>query len=75
MPASSAAFPGLHTDEIEREWIYDTGAALCFIGWESMTDDEKSRTFKVAPQSVVAAAVDTSTSTAVMCYVPEFGKR
>ena len=29
----SVAMHGLHTDEIEREWIYDTCAAVCLIGW------------------------------------------
>ena len=69
MPALSAAFKGLHTDEIEREWIYDTGAGMCFIGWDYMTDDEKSRTFEVASQNIMTAAGLTSTSTAVMCKV------
>ena len=75
MPVLSAAFQGLHTDEIEREWIYDTGAAMCFIGWGHTTDNEKSRAFKVVPQSIITAAGLTSTSTAVMCNVPYIGKR
>ena len=32
LPAAAAVLDGLTTDEIEREWIYDTGAAACFIG-------------------------------------------
>ena len=47
LPAAPAAVYGLTTDEIEREWIYDTGAAETFIGWKELTDDEKTRTYKV----------------------------
>jgi len=75
LPALSTALRGLHTDEIEREWIYDTGAARCFIGWEHLTSDEKSRTFQVTPQIFITAAGPVSASTAVMCNVPYLGKR
>ena len=50
LPAAPAAVYGLATDEIEREWIYDTGAAETFIGWNYLTDEEKSRTYKVETQ-------------------------
>ena len=46
-----------------------------FIGWDYMTDDEKSRTFKVAQQSIGTSAGITSMSTAVMRNVPYVGKR
>ena len=75
MPALPAAFQGLHTDEIEREWIYDRGAGVCFIGWNSMTNDEKLRTFNVRQQDFSTAAGIISTSTAVMCNIPFLGKR
>ena len=55
LPALAASWQGLHTDELEREWIYDTGAAMCFIGWEHLTEDEKSRTFQIAPQYFTTA--------------------
>ena len=38
MLALSAAWQGLPTDELEREWIYDTGAAKCMIGWDFLTN-------------------------------------
>ena len=38
---AAAAHAGLHTDEIDREWIYDTGAATCCIGWDELTADKK----------------------------------
>ena len=50
LPAAPAAVYGLTTDEIEREWIYDTGAAQTMIGWNNLTDEEKSRTYKVETQ-------------------------
>ena len=74
LPAMSAA-RAPHTDEIEREWIYDTGAAQCMIGWNFLTDDEKLRTFKTTPQSFVTAGGKTTSSTAVMCHVPFLGPR
>ena len=74
LPALSALWQGLHTDELEREWIYDTGASMCFIGWDHLTDDEKSRTYQVASQNFATAGGKTVTSTAVMCNVPFLGK-
>ena len=55
MPAMSCWSADAHTDEIEREWIYDTGAAQCMIGWGNFTDDEKQRTSNVAPQDCTTA--------------------
>ena len=72
---AAAAIRGLHTDEIERTWIYDTGAGTCFIGYDWLTDDEKRRTFSIAPQTFSTAAGLSSTSTAVMCNVPYLGQR
>ena len=45
------------------------------IGWDLLTDDEKSRTFKTTPQSVVTAGGKTTSSTAVMGHVPFLGSR
>ena len=36
--AAIAAARALHTDEIERHWIYDTGAAQTMIGWHHFTE-------------------------------------
>ena len=52
---ASAALRNLHTDEIDRNWIYDTGAGACLIGWEELTADEKSRTHQVTPHKFVTA--------------------
>ena len=38
---AAVALQGFHTDELERDWIYDTGAGACFLGWEVLTDHEK----------------------------------
>ena len=75
MPASSAAWQGLHTDELERDWIYDTGAAMCFIGWDHLTENEKSRTFQVALLNLTAAGGKVTTTTTVVGSVPFIGKR
>ena len=70
-----AALRNLHTDELERDWVYDTGAGGCFIGYEYLTTEEKSRTYQVAPQKYATAAGITCTTTAVMCNIPFLGKR
>jgi hypothetical protein len=54
LPAASAA-AGFHTDEYEREWIYDSGAASCMVGWDHLTNEEKSRTFQVPEQGFITA--------------------
>ena len=72
---AAAALRGLHTDEIERSWIYDSGAGMCFIGYDWLTETEKSRIFTIPEQTFATAAGLSSTSTAVMCDVPYLGKR
>ena len=72
--AAPAASRGLHTDQIATEWIYDTGAAHWFLGWEYLTDDEKRSTFQCDPQSCATGGGMISTSTAVMCNVPFLGQ-
>ena len=64
---AAVALKGLHTEEVERTWIYDTGAATCFLGWEHLTDYEKQHTFQVTAQTFATAGGLSSTSTAVMC--------
>ena len=75
LPAMSSAVNPLHTDEIERQWIYETGAALCMNGLDFLTDDEKSRTYQADDLTITTAGGLTSTSTAVMCNVPFLGNR
>ena len=41
-PAAAVVPQGYHTDEYEREWIYDTGAAMCIIGWDYLTNEKKA---------------------------------
>ena len=41
--SASAALRGLHTDEIDRTWIYDTGAGACFLGYAHLTANERKR--------------------------------
>ena len=60
----------LHTDEIERQWVYDTGAAWCFIGWNFLTEEEKLRTYEVDEITFTTGNGLYTTSTAVMCNVP-----
>jgi len=73
--SASAATQGYHTDELERDWIYDSGAACCFIGWDELTSNEKSQTFKCAGANFTRAGGIVTTTTAVMCNVPYIGKR
>ena len=40
--SAAVARQGLHTDEIDRDWIYDTGAATCLIGTELLTNEENA---------------------------------
>ena len=75
LPAASAVMDGLTTEEIEREWIYDTGAACAFIGWDHLTDQEKKRTYKVDNIDVTTAGGLRACDTAVMCNIPYLGKR
>ena len=72
---ATAALKGYHTDEIEREWIYDTGAVACIIGWDHLTEHEKASTFNIAPQRFTTAGGIVSVTTAVVCNVPFLGKR
>ena len=39
--SAAVALQGLRTDEIDRDWIYDTGAGTCFMGIENLTSAEK----------------------------------
>ncbi len=71
----AAAHAGLHTDEIDREWIYDTGAATCCIGWGELTADEKSRTYSIPTQKFITANGPSSCSLAVDCNIPFLGIR
>ena len=32
--SAAVALKDLHADEIDRTWIYDTGAGVCFIGYD-----------------------------------------
>ena len=41
--SAAVALKDLHTDELEREWIYDTGAATCLIGYDLLTANEAQR--------------------------------
>ena len=75
LPAAPAAVDGLTTDEIEREWIYDTGAAMPFIGWDYLTDEEKRRTYQAETINVATAGGVRSNSLAVICNIPYLGKR
>ena len=70
MPAAPAAVDGLTADEIEREWIYDSGAAFPFIGCDNSTDDEKKRTYQVPELTLTTAGGLVRNSTAVICNVP-----
>ena len=45
------------------------------IGWDYLTDDEKSRTYNVGVKDFTTAGGTISTNTAVMCNVPFLGKR
>ena len=73
--SASAAPLGYHTDELERDWIYDTGAGLCLIGWDHLTIKEKSNTFQCAAQNFTTAGGIVTSTTAVMCNVPYIGER
>ena len=73
--AASAYYKGLHTDEIEREWVYDTGAAHCYIGYDSLTEEEKRRCWKIDPIRYVTGAGTVTLSLAVICNVPFLGPR
>ena len=35
--SAAVALRDMHTDEIDRDWTYDTGAAMCIIGWDHLT--------------------------------------
>ena len=72
---ASATLDGLHTDEIDREWIYDTGAATCCIGWDLLTADEKSRVYSITPMTFTTANGLNVCSQAVDCNIPFLGKR
>ena len=43
---AAAALQGFHTEELGRDWIYDTGAGTCFIGWDFLTDHENAMYFR-----------------------------
>ena len=73
--AAPAAVDGRSTYEIEREWIYDTGAAQTFMGWDMLTDDEKTPTFQVPNLNFATAGGKLCNSTGVICNIPDFGKR
>ena len=72
---AAAALQGFHTEELDRDWIYDTGAGTCFIGWDFLTDHEKRNVFQHYPLTFETAGGTQRTSTAVMCNVPYIGKR
>ena len=55
--SAAVVLKDLHTEEMEREWIYDTGAATCLIGYQLLTAHEKRRIFKIAPQKFTTAGV------------------
>ncbi len=67
--SASAALKGLYAEEIEREWIYDTGAATCIIGMDELTSGEKQRLFQTTPLTFTTAGVLITISTAVICNV------
>ena len=54
-PCAAAGQQGLHTDEIDRDWTYDTGAATCFICRNLLTDKERRSIFKIPAQKFATA--------------------
>ena len=72
---ASAALDRLHTDETEREWIYDTGAATSCIDRELLTDDEKSRVYNITPIKFITANGLNVCPRAVGCNIPFLCKR
>ena len=55
-PSAAVALKGLHAGEIDRTWIYDTGAGACFIGCEYLTASERKRTFNAQPSTFITLA-------------------
>ncbi len=75
-PRSAAvALQGLNTHETDRSWIYDTGAATWFIGYDYLAAYERKRTSNVSPMNSATAGGLTCTTAAVMCNVPSIGER
>ena len=65
----------LTTDEHERTWIYDSGAARCMIGQDHLTEDERKRVYSIPIETYTTAAGLIYIDKAVICNVPYFGKR
>ncbi len=73
--SAAVALKDLHTEELERKWIYDTGAVICLIGYNLLTANEKRRIFKIAPRKVTTACGVHTRTDAVMCNVLYIGER
>lgn len=72
---AAVAQQGLHTDEIDRDWIYDTGFSHRRIAWHSLTVSEKRNLYTVSPIKFMTAAATIVCDKAVVCNVPYLGKR
>ena len=74
-PSSTVEHPGLHMDECEGAWIYDTGAAVCFIWCGYLMDRTKKTMVNVAPIAPATAAWLPSTNKTVICNGSSIPKR